>query len=388
MDDLKGYFRHRIRFDRNELSGAFGDIGTSLPLLIAVIAASGINGPRVFIMFGLMQIFTAVIYGVPMSVQPLKAVAMLVIAQRLTGPVIFGAGFAIGLVMLLLTVTGLIEKIGKFIPEGVIRGVQFGLGIQLATIALKEYIPSAGIPGYVLAATCGIIGFALIGNRKYPPAILLILIGITYAVIGYKTHTIFLRPASVLNLISLPKGADIIAGFFLLALPQVPLSLGNSIYATEKLGNEYFPERKITSKKIGFTYSIMNIINPFFGGLPVCHGSGGMAGHYAFGARTGGSVLIYGLLILAVGVFGGSSVTDVIALFPKPVLGAILFFEAISLMSLIRNHVKDSDSLPVILLTGILAATAPYGYAVGMAAGIMLHYYLKLKKNVPVGRVV
>src|ERR1039457_2867413 len=101
MFDMRTYFKQRIRFDRNELSGAFGDIGTSLPLLIAVIAASGVNGSRVFIMFGLMQIITAVSYGVPMSVQPLKAVAMLVIAQKLTGPVIFGAGLAIGVVMLL-----------------------------------------------------------------------------------------------------------------------------------------------------------------------------------------------------------------------------------------------------------------------------------------------
>ncbi|MBN2753940.1 MAG: putative sulfate/molybdate transporter [Candidatus Goldbacteria bacterium] len=379
------FFSERIRFDRNEFLGAFGDIGTSLPLLVAVIAASGIDGAKAFIMFGLIQMVTAIIYGVPMSIQPLKAVAMLVIAQKLSGNIIFGAGLSIGIVMLFLTLTGVLEKIGKILPATVIRGIQFGLGIQLATTALKVYIPSEGIPGYVLAGTCAIIGFVLLGNRKYPPALLLIITGIIYAVISGKSGAALLKPETVSGLLYIPKTADIIAGFLLLAIPQIPLSLGNSIYATEKLANEYFPEKKITSRKIGMTYSIMNIINPFLGGLPVCHGSGGMAGHYAFGARTGGSVFIYGLIIFAAGIMGGDGMSGFIAMFPKPVLGAILFFEAIALMSLARNYAQEKNSFSVILLTGTIAAAVPYGYVTGMICGTLLHNFYMSQNTIQQG---
>ncbi|MDI9385136.1 MAG: putative sulfate/molybdate transporter, partial [Verrucomicrobiota bacterium] len=85
-----------IRLDRNELAGAFGDIGTDLPLLVGMVLASGASGMQVFVVFGTLQILSALIYGIPMPVQPLKAVAALVIAQGIAAPVIFGAGLAIG----------------------------------------------------------------------------------------------------------------------------------------------------------------------------------------------------------------------------------------------------------------------------------------------------
>jgi hypothetical protein len=88
-----------IRVDRNELAGAFGDLGTSLPLLVGMVLSAGLDSASVLIAFGLMQIFSALVYGIPMAVQPLKVVAALVIAQRLGGPVIYGAGFSIGLLL-------------------------------------------------------------------------------------------------------------------------------------------------------------------------------------------------------------------------------------------------------------------------------------------------
>lgn len=68
-----------IRFDRNELSGAFGDIGTDLPLIIGMIIAAGLDSASVLIMFGVMQLLTGFVYRIPMPVQPLKAMAAIVI---------------------------------------------------------------------------------------------------------------------------------------------------------------------------------------------------------------------------------------------------------------------------------------------------------------------
>ena len=90
----------RPRFDRNEWSGAFGDMGTDLPLLVGMILASGLDATSVLTVFGLMQIATALRYRLPMPVQPLKAMAAIVIAQKIQPNVLYGGGLAIGVAML------------------------------------------------------------------------------------------------------------------------------------------------------------------------------------------------------------------------------------------------------------------------------------------------
>ncbi|MCA9808812.1 MAG: putative sulfate/molybdate transporter, partial [Candidatus Dadabacteria bacterium] len=149
------YFRNtigsRIRIDRNELSGAFGDIGTDLPLIIGLLIVSGLNPVNVFLLFGLSQIFSGLVYGLPMPVQPLKAVAIIAISQNLGSNMILAAGISLGIVMLILNKSGLIKYVYGLIPECVIRGIQFGLGVNLIFLALLKYIPSQGLSGIILA---------------------------------------------------------------------------------------------------------------------------------------------------------------------------------------------------------------------------------------------
>jgi MFS superfamily sulfate permease-like transporter len=171
-----------------------------------------------------------------------------------------------------------------------------------------------------------------------------------------------------------PQWPDIVTGFIILALPQIPLSLGNSILASQQVATDLFPERPITARKISFTYSIMNLINPFFGGVPTCHGSGGIAGHYAFGGRTGGSVILYGMLYLTLGMFFGGAFGTAVQLFPKPVLGIILLFEAVALVKLVRDMFQSPPATTIVLLVGMIAFALPYGYLVGLVVGTMLAY--------------
>lgn len=365
----------RISINRNELSGAFGDIGTDLPLIIGMIIASGLNSANVLIAYGLMHVITALVYGIPMPVQPLKAVAMIVIAQKISPGVIYGGGLAIGAVMLVLTLTGVVDLIAKYIPKVVVRGIQFGLGIQLSMIALKEYVLSDSVNGIVIAVIAFIITIVLMGNRKYPPAIFVIILGVGYAVISHFDVLLSVRPVTAtLPDFYVPNWTDILTGFLILALPQIPLSIGNSIIATNRIAGDLFPEKKITIKKISFTYSIINLINPFLGGIPTCHGSGGMAGHYAFGARTGGSVLIYGSLFLILGLFFSGSFQAVVQIFPLPILGVILLFEGLWLMMFIKDIIDSKKSFFIALLTALLAAFLPYGYLIAMITGTILYY--------------
>jgi xanthine/uracil/vitamin C permease (AzgA family) len=364
-----------IRFDRNELAGAFGDIGTDLPLIVGMILAAGLDSASALIMFGVMQVFTGLRYGIPMPVQPLKAMAVLVIAQKLSGSVLFGGGLAIGVIMLVLTVTGVIEWLARVVPKTVVRGIQFGLGLQLALLAVKDYVQADGAAGYMLAGISFIITIVLMGNRRFPAALFVIALGVIYAFIFRIDFSAVWHGASLH--LPLPRGLtrqDLLTGLVVLAVPQIPLSLGNSILATRQVAEDFFPERPLTVRTISFTYSIMNLINPWFGGIPTCHGSGGMAGHYTFGARTGGSVIIYGCLYLVLGLFFSGCFAQLIQVFPKPILGVMLAFEGLAMLLLVRDIAGSKADLLIAMLVGLIAVGLPYGYAIGLIVGTALVY--------------
>lgn len=363
-----------LRFDRNELSGAFGDMGTDLPLLIGMLVASGLDAASVLIVFGGLQIATGIVYRMPMPVQPLKAVAAIVITQRIAPPVLFGGGLAIGVLMLLLTATGLLSWIGRAVPRPVVRGLQLGLGLQLSLLALRDYIPSLGAAGYALAVVSGGIILALFGNRKWPAAPFVIALGVIFAVTTSAAPLELAGPALALPQPRVPQWTDIMAGLWVLALPQLPLSIGNSVLATQQLARDLFPDRPALSlRRIGMTYGIMNVVAPFFGGVPACHGSGGMAGHYAHGGRTGGSVVIYGTLFVLTGLLYSGGFHAIVQAFPLPTLGVLLLVEAMVLIALLRDlPPRVPTGLPLAGMVGLIAAFTPYGYLTGMVAGSLV----------------
>ncbi|MFN8256004.1 MAG: putative sulfate/molybdate transporter [Bacteroidales bacterium] len=368
-------FSNKIKLNRNELSGAFGDIGTDLPLIIGMLLASDFHISNVLIFFGILQIATGFLYGIPMAVQPLKAVAMIVITQKVSGNTVLVGGLLIGIIMFILSISNLLGLFQRIIPKTVIRGIQLGLGIQLSLIALKDYIPAENTVGYFLAGISFILALIFIGNRKYPPAVFIILFGIVYTLVFRFNPGIFTLS---LPTIVFPKldFSTIWSSFFLLTLPQIPLSLGNSIYATNQIVEDLFPEKKVSVKKIGITYSVMNISSAFFGGLPVCHGSGGLAGHYTFGGRTGGSVVIYGTLYVLLGLLFSSSFFETIQIFPKPVLGTILLFEGMALIILVKDIITDKKYFFIAIMVALMANGLQYGYFVGLVAGILVFHLM------------
>jgi hypothetical protein len=363
-----------IRFDRNEVSGAFGDLGTSFPLIVGVIAAARLDATSVLVIFGALQIATGLIYRMPMPVQPLKAVAAIVIAQHVSANVLFGGGAAIGVLMLLLAVTGLLDWIARLVPHVVVRGIQCGLGLQLSRIAVADYVPSAGAWGYVLAAVAFAIVLLLLGNRRFPPAPIVLALGAAFALtVGGAGASAFAAIGVHAPQLHVPQMADVWQGFLLLAVPQIPLSLGNSVLATKQIAADLFPEREpLAISRIGVTYAGMNLVSAFFSGIPVCHGSGGMAGHYTFGGRTGGSVIIAGAALLTAGILFGASFGEVAMFFPKPMLGVLLLFEGLAIMVLMRDLAAVPREFALALFLGVIAAGLPYGYLVALVLGTVL----------------
>ncbi|MEY2747443.1 MAG: hypothetical protein RL112_2485 [Planctomycetota bacterium] len=363
----------RVRFDRQEFGGAFGDAGTDIPLLVGMCLAAGLDGTSVLVCFGLLQVASGWLYRMPMPVQPLKAMAALVIAQQASAGELRGAGLAIGVVMLLLAASGLLERLARVVPHCVVRGMQLGLGLQLASVALGKFVPADGARGYALAAATFVVVVLLLGDKRLPAALVVFSLGLCYA-FAFNLDLSALAAGWDLRLPRFEPVAwvDVATGFVVLALPQLPLSLANSVLATHKLAGDLYPDRRPSLRGIGCTYGLMNLVAPWFGGVPVCHGSGGLAGHHAFGGRTGGSVVIYGAALAAIGLCLGGAFDQVARAFPLPMLGVVLLVEAVALAWLVRDLVGDRVQLPIALVVAFAAASLPYGFLVGSLVGLAL----------------
>jgi hypothetical protein len=370
--------RPPIRFDRHEVSGAFGDLGTDLPLVVGMIVAAQLDASTVFLVFGALQIATGLLYRLPMPVQPLKAVAAIVIAQGIDAGALAAGGLAIGVIMFILAASGTLEGVARVVPKAIVRGIQAGLGLQLGLLALQRFVPQEGAPGFVLAAIAFLIALALLGNRRVPPAVVLVLIGLVWAAITWPAGAANPWAVRAPHVAPIwPTQQQLVQGLLLLALPQLALSLGNSVLATRQIVMDLFPQRRAPSvTKIGLTYAAMNLIASPIGGIPVCHGSGGMAGHYTFGGRTGGSVVLYGTFFIVSGLLLSGNPESFARLFPPAILGVLLVFEGVALLALLRDLMSDTRALRTALFCALAAVTLPYGYAVALVGGTIIWHLM------------
>jgi hypothetical protein len=359
----------RISFGPGEWAGAFGDIGTDLPLLAGMLLASDMAPAPVLLLFGACQIASGLIYRMPMPVQPLKVVAALVISQRLGSEVIAGAGLAIAAVMLGLTISGALAGLARLVPVAVVRGIQAGLGAKLCILALGTYAGGQGWRGCVLAGAAAALLLWLSRRPRIPASLLLLGIGAIIVWLGGPVQTPAWRLPAVAQGWHPLTLAGVWAGFIFLALPQIPLSLGNSVLATQELAADWFPGHGVTVRKIGLSYSFLNLAAALLGGVPVCHGSGGLAGHYAFGARTGGSVILYGGFYLVAGLAVMLGAANVLMFFPLPILGVILAREGFTLVGRLHRLAGGRRAWMIALLVAVLAVAVPHGFLAGMVIG-------------------
>jgi hypothetical protein len=372
-----------LSFSRREVAGAFGDLGTDLPLLVGVVLATGMDATTAFVLFGTLQIASGLVYRMPMPVQPLKAMAAIAIAGKIAPPLLAAGGLIVGVVMLLLASTGALEWMARVVPKVVVRGIQVGLGLQLARLAVTRFLPSDGTQGWILAAVALALVLALRTNRRVPAALVVLALGVAVSA--------FTWPATVPSPFGFrlpqlparwPTGDEFAQAAVLLALPQIALSLGNSVLATRQVVRDLFPDRApLTVQRIGTTYALMNLVSAPLGGLPVCHGSGGIVGHYAFGARTGGSAVAYGVTLLLAGFFLVGDPAAFQRIVPGPILGTLLLVEAIAVLWLVRDQWGDWPAFALAIACGVVAAFAPYGYALALVVGTVVGLALRPRQT-------
>ena len=353
-----------------DISGAFGDIGVLFPLAVALIAANGFNPTALFLMAGLFYIASSRFFRVTMPVQPLKAMAAIAISTGLGFEVINAAGMVMGAILLLIAVTGLSVKLGEFFPVSVVRGIQLGLGLMLINASFGMMAPDA-----VLAAAAGVLLFScIVFVRAVPPLIPLLVLGIVFSIRNVEVGSLGPLPLEP----ALPTLENLWTGFMVLVVPQIALTLGNAVVATENAGRLLYGPRasRLSLRNIPLSMAIANLVSGVFGGAPMCHGSGGLTAHRKFGASSERSGYIIGvsLVVLAL-VFGGSSLA-IVGAFPKGILGVLLFYVGLQHSLFMKDIFNNKPMVIIALVTAVVGFTSR-NLSLGFAAGLALHYGLE-----------
>ena len=382
-----------IIFNRLEFSGSLGDLGALLPIAIGMIVLNGLNATNVMVTVGLFYVTAGLYFKVPVPVQPMKVIGAYAIAVGLTPTQIISASLWMGLCVLFLGTTGLIHFIAKYTPKSTVRGVQLGVGVVLMIKGLGFMIkPDPNLvvqsvgpinTGIILGIAGMAVTLLLLENRRIPAAVIVVLGGILLGLfigkplkleelkIGFHIPRFF--PYGI------PSWSDMIWVIPVLVLPQVPMTIGNAILSNTDVMHEYFGKRayRASYRSIANSQGIANVISFVWGGIPMCHGAGGLAAMYRFGARTVGANLIIGGIFVILGLIFGQSALHILNLLPLSILGILLVFAGAQLALMIRDLTERKDLFVTLIMLCIALTT---NLAVSFICGIFIAYALKSEK--------
>ena len=362
MSETRG---ERFIFSLRELSGALGDLGTLLPLTLGTIAVVGLAPMPVLAGFAICYIATAAYYRLPIPVQPMKAVAAVLLITPVTPAALAASGMVIGAALLILGATGWISRLARLVPQSVLAGLQLGLGLALALVSLDLMATAP----FLAVATLGLLLGLLLVPRSPAALIALAAAMVLAPMLGIPGIGLQAQAPTGLGLSSLPALAEMERAVTAFVLPQLALTLTNAVVLTAILAHHYFGERAahVTPARLSVTNGLANLLLTPFGALPMCHGAGGLAAHHRFGARSGTAPLVLGLGLLAIALLPGGLGLAALAAVPAAALGALLLVAAGELALTRRLFEGKPSSWPVIALTaGVTVWQDPFW---GLVAG-------------------
>jgi MFS superfamily sulfate permease-like transporter len=362
----------RNRYTLAELAGAFGDLGTLIPFVLGYIVVAKVDPLGILFTLGISQVCVGLYYKTPIPVQPMKAIGAAAIASggALNPATICGAGFVTGVFWLLAGATRTVELVTRLAARPIVRGIVLGLGLTFVSEGIRLMLVSPWLGGTGLIVT-----FGLLARSRFPAMFALLVIGAAAAAWidpVQARQALLMRPDFRLPEFAFSRMTygDFVAGTFVLAIPQLPLTIGNAVIAIRAENNALFPDRQVSDRMMAVSQGLINIFAAPLGGIPLCHGAGGMAGHVRFGARTGGSLVMLGAMMTGLALFFSDSVALLFQIFPKAVLGVILFFAGTELAITARDIGPRKEDVYVML---VVAGFAMWNMGAAFLAGIVLH---------------
>jgi SulP family sulfate permease len=368
-----------------------------------MIMINGLDAMSLFLCVGLYYILSGAYFGVTSPVQPMKVIGAYAIATGISASQIMASSALLSLSLMIIAGTKGINLLGRLIPRATVRGVQLTTGVLLISQGIRMMLGTSEIQsirslaepylafqnigplpaGIFIGVVGGAVTLLFIENRKLPAGLIIILGGSALGlVMGTREGLDQLHVGVYLPKMlpfGIPSGADFFAALFLLVLPQLPMTLGNAVVAEADLSREYFGEvaKKVTYRSLCISMGLANLGSFLFGGMPMCHGAGGLAAHYRFGARTAGSNFMIGAIFIIFAVFLGSHSLALFTLIPMAVLGVLLAFSGSQLALTLLDVGGRKDLFVCIMILGITLAS---NLAIGFLIGICLAYILKWHK--------
>ncbi len=393
----------RYKFDRMELAGSLGDLGTLLPIAIAMVLFNGLDPLGLFLSIGVFYVISGIYFGITVPVQPMKVIGAYAIATAMSPNQILASSFLMGAFLLIVGLTGAIDIIRKLTPKSVIRGVQLSTGTLLISGGIKFMIgttkyqqlrqavephlafQSVGpLPiSLAIGAIAAVVTLLLLDNKKFPAGLIVVAGGLAVGLIlgarmdmGGRGINLYLPK---LFPFGFPGEADFTFALFALVLPQLPMTLGNAVLAYTDLSKDYFGEKsaKVSNRKACVSMALANFFSFCLGGMPLCHGAGGLAAHYRFGARTAGSNLMIGFLFVALAILLGENIVAFFNLLPMSILGVLLVFAGSQLALTVMDLEQRKDYFVATLILGITLAS---NLAAGFIAGMLVSWLLRWEK--------
>ena len=370
-----GAGRPRNRFDLAEVGGAFGDLGTLIPFVVAYVGVLKMDATAVLLPFGVALLVVGTVFRTPFPVQPMKAIGATALTQAavsggLTGEAVVAAGLVTGAIWLALALTGLATRLARLVPRAALLGVVMGLGFAFMLEGVRMMAGQWLLSAVLLAATLAML------SRRWPAMLALLAAGAAIALL--RDPSLAVRLGEQHGALHWPSfawaglsAADLWTGALLLALPQLPLTFGNALVAVTAENNRLFPDRPVDERRVALSTGLMNLLSSAGGGVPMCHGAGGMAGHVRFGARTGGAAIMLGAVLVVVALFFGDAVGLLFELVPAPVLGVILFLAGVELALGSRDPEAEKTDRFVVLAT---AGIAVWSVGAAVLFGVAAHH--------------
>jgi predicted benzoate:H+ symporter BenE len=358
-------FRNLDHYIIQECSGACGDLGTFIPHVIGAITVAGLAPSGVLFGFGAFLIATGLFYGLPLPVQPMKAVSAVILTDGLKPGEVAATGMILGLILLVLGATGWIVRLARAIPQSVSAGLQLGLGLLMGVLGVKLMLetPWIGFPALALL-------FLLSRIPRCPAAP--IVLGVA-AIAGYWSSNVVIPrdfgfEPSIPHVV-IPTWTEIWRSLEIAVIPQLSLTLTNAVIVTASLSRELFPANPsiASERNLALSSGLANVLLSPFGAMPMCHGAGGLQAQYRFGARTGLAPIILGIVVLVLAVGFATHAAALFSIIPIGAVGALLILAGTDLAISRRLFDGKPSCLPVIGVTALVTLTV--NPALGLIAG-------------------
>lgn len=372
----------RLSLVLGELSGALGDLGTFLPLALALIVTTDLQFSAVLVWAGVMNILAGQCFRQPIPVQPMKALAAVAITDQLNRDEIAAAGMAVAVLLILCAFAGIIDRATRMMPKALVRGVQLAIGLQLMlkgfewlfglqwsgmSFSIQEPLPLLGTDSLAVAAVAA-AGLCLPAFRRFPMLVPIFGAGLVLAALAASQPLIAGLSTGPIVSLAWPAVGEWKRGILQAGLPQFPLTLMNSVVAVCALSADYFPGAGISPRRMALQVGVINLVALPFGAMPMCHGAGGLAAQHRFGARTGLSSGLLGMLMIAAALLAGDGAARLLAHYPVSILGVMLILAGWALTGIARDCL-DHENLVILIPTvgSILVLGSGGGLLVGVA---------------------